>query len=284
MKKIFIASIIIFSSVFFGQNAYAKSVYFSLPSQVEVGEVFELGLMIDTDEEVINSVDFVIDFPENLVEFSGYRENDTNIKLWVESPNERDGKIYLSGIIPGGIGGVYEESSESLGNIKITKLLFKAKKNGTGDFSWEKVLVLKHDGKGTKFEIPKISSKITISGVGDDENLNQDIIPPKTFEVVFIKETEDSPNLIYFKADDIGSGIQKYEVKIGKNDWQETKSPKEVERGIFDKKVLVRAYDFSGNVIEGEGRIPGVIPNFLVVILVLLLFGFLGIRMIKYKV
>lgn len=284
MKKIFIASIIIFSSVFFGQNAYAKSVYFSLPSQVEVGEVFELGLMIDTDEEVINSVDFVIDFPENLVEFSGYRENDTNIKLWVESPNERDGKIYLSGIIPGGIDGVYEESSKSLENIKITKLLFKAKKNGTGDFSWEKVLVLKHDGKGTKFEIPKISSKITISGVGDDENLNQDIIPPKTFEVVFIKETEDSPNLIYFKADDIGSGIQKYEVRIGKNDWQETKSPKEVERGIFDKKVLVRAYDFSGNVIEGEGRIPGVIPNFLVVILVLLLFGFLGIRMIKYKV
>lgn len=284
MKKIFLTAIIIFSFIFFGQNAFAKSAYFSLPSQVETGEVFEVELMIDTDEEVINSIDFVIDFPENLVEFSGYRESDTNIKLWIESPNERDGKVYLSGVVPGGIDGVYNENSESLENIKLTKLLFKAKKNGIGEFLWEKVLVLKHDGKGTKFDVPQISSKITVSKGGDIESLNQDIIPPKTFEVVFIKKTEDSPSLIYFKADDIGSGIQKYEVKIGKNDWQESKSPKEVERGIFDKKVKVRAYDFSGNVIEGEGRIPGVIPNFFIVIFSLLLFGFLGIRMIKYKV
>jgi len=56
-----------------------------------------------------------------------------------------------------------------------------------------------------------------------------------------------------------------------------------VKRGIFSKKVVVKAYDFNGNYVLGEGKVPGIIPGYAFVVFILLILGFFTFRVIKYK-
>ena len=284
MKKIF--KIIILITIFFisGGAIQASSVYLSSYKETKVGDILEVSVYADTDEEVINSIDFVIDFPEDLLEFSGYRENDTSIKLWVNSPNSKDGQVYLSGVIPGGIQGIYDENSKSYKDILLTKILFAVRKEGLAKFSFTKADVLKHDGRGTPLDIPSNGIEINIKNQSEDSLFyERDASNPMPFDITFIKKTDDTPALIYFKSEDIGSGIYKYEIKIGNREWAEGSSPVSVKRGIFSKKVVVKAYDFNGNYVLGEGKVPGIIPGYAFVVFILLILGFFTFRVIKYK-
>jgi hypothetical protein len=284
MKKLHLILIPIFIIFFQAQSAFAQSLYFSVPKETRIGETFEISVNLDS-EEPVNSIDLVINFPENLLQFSGYRENDTSIRLWINTPREQEGKVHLSGIIPGGVFGLYDESSKSYKDIPLTKLIFTPVKAGLAEFSLEKGEILKNDGKGTKLDFSSLSSRVEI-GVGDGQRQGElDLVPPLPFEVVFINtdKIEETPSVVLFQATDIGSGISRYEIKVGSRDWEEGISPKEVKRGMFGKKVYVRAYDFSGNFTEAEGKIPGKASEIVFVLLGLLVLGFLRFRVVKYK-
>lgn len=283
-KELFI--IIIFAvSIFSSTNlAQASSIYMSSKQDTKIGDILEVSVYANTDEEVINSIDFIIDFPEDLMEFSGYRESDTSIGLWVSPPSSKDGQVYLSGVIPGGMQGIYDEGTKSYEDILLTKILFNVKKEGLAKFSFIKTDVLKHDGRGTSLDIPTKDLELSIKDQSQDSLFyERDVANPMPFDITFIKKTDDTPALIYFKSEDIGSGIYKYEIKIGSGPWTEGSSPIEVKRSIFSKKVLIKAYDFSGNYVLGEGKVPGIIPGYLFIVLVLLILGFLTFRVIKYK-
>ncbi|MBP7006508.1 MAG: hypothetical protein KBB16_00380 [Candidatus Pacebacteria bacterium] len=284
LKELFIIIIFIIS-IFSSTNiAQASNIYMSSEQDTRVGDILEVSVYANTDEEIINSIDFVIDFPEDLVEFSGYRESDTSIGLWVSPPSSKDGKVYLSGVIPGGIQGIYDEDIKSYKDILLTKILFNVKKDGLAKFSFIKADVLKHDGQGTTLNIPTSVLELNIQNQSKDSLFyERDVANPMPFDITFIKKTDDTPALLYFKSEDIGSGIYKYEIKIGNNPWIEGHSPVEVKRSILSKKVLIKAYDFSGNYVLGEGKIPGIIPTYVFIVLALLILGFLTFRVIKYK-
>ncbi len=69
--------------------------------------------------------------------------------LWVVPPHEEGGKILMSGIIPGGVSGLYDAKKPGLGAVPLARLSFTATSAGIATFSLGDTSLLRHDGRGT---------------------------------------------------------------------------------------------------------------------------------------
>jgi hypothetical protein len=88
---------------------------------------------------------------------------------------------------------------------------------------------------------------------------------------------------VVIEAEDSGSGILKYEMRIGAGAWKEVVSPAPVQTGFFAKTAYVRAYDHSGNYREQSVAIPSATPIAIYVLLVAMLAVFSLYKLLKYK-
>ncbi|MFA5791894.1 MAG: cohesin domain-containing protein [Candidatus Paceibacterota bacterium] len=293
--KYFSKTILIFFLFLFflsSTKVFAANVFVSLSPVVNVGENFEVLINANSDGILINSINLILDYNQDLVSFSGYKNDDALIRFWVDSPYEKNGNIYMSGIIPGGVLGLYDPNKKELGAIPLVSLLFTAKKEGIATFSFIKTEILKHDGKGTELIHKENGGEVIIrNSIIKSDNLNtkddvSDKEKPESFEITLLEPFVfgRTPLMIVFRANDNGSGIKEYKINEGNSVWKNAKSPQQISRGIFSRDITVRAFDFYDNFQDSNIRIPGLIsPQFLWIIFILIIFCIWGYKMIKYK-
>lgn len=273
-------------------SALAAEVSFKAPERVYVGEVFEVLVNFDSDEVMINSVDFSIAFNQYMLEFSGYKSDDGVVKLWVTSPILENGVLNMSGIIPGGVSGLYDPREKGLQSVPVVSLMFTAKKTGNAEFSFIDSKIFKHDGKGTEIDHEQSGASVVIldnsnsqPGPTADSNV-VDAEKPEPFEVVFLDSAffGRTPSMIIFETTDKISGIKEFRVKGIGDTWLTVKSPYPVSKGLFPRNVSVRAYDFYDNFQESSVTIPGMVGSkFFWGFVVLLLFCLGVYKVLKYK-
>jgi hypothetical protein len=124
--------------------AHGARLFFSPSSGTfTIGSTFDIALLLDTEEEMINAFKIRLQFPPDKLQLISPSTGKSIVRVWTGPPqfNNRTGEVELQGGIPNGI-----NVSQGL----ISQLSFRVKQVGTavvkiGDES----LVLLHDGKGT---------------------------------------------------------------------------------------------------------------------------------------
>ncbi len=270
----------------------AAEVSFDAPKQVYLGEVFNVPVNVDSGGVMINSVDLSIDFNEDMIVFSGYKSDDGIVKLWVKSPTDENGVLKMSGIIPGGVSGLYDPKESGLRAVPVVSLIFTANKTGNAEFYFTDSKVFKHDGKGTEIEHQRSSASVTIVDDPDsDPSIVKDINitdtdKPEPFEMVFLNSAffGRTPSMIIFETTDKTSGVKEFRMKAVGDTWFTVKSPYPVSKGLFPRSVVVRAYDFYDNFQESSVRVPGIMGSkFFWGFVVWLLFCLGVYKVLKYK-
>ena len=180
MKKfLFILIIFLSLSVTSAQSAKVTSISFGIPSSVNTEESLDIVVNADTQGVLINAIELVIDYNENLLSFAGYSDDDAVVKIWIDPPHAAEGKIYLSGIVPGGVSGLYDAKKEALSALPLVHLFFVAKKVGNANFSFVDSKILMHDGEGTPLSHEKLSAGVIIKSNPNKEitNMTEQEIP-----------------------------------------------------------------------------------------------------------
>ncbi len=291
MKKLLLT--ILFTSLFFGSSslAYGAELYFSSPDNVRVGNTFETSVLFDTGGESINAADIEISFDQSILTFSGYKESEGVLGFWIERPHVENGKIRLTGVIPGGVTSSYNPNKKGQQSVSLAKIIFTAKSSGLANLYFTKSQILKNDGLGTELNHTKKSKVVSV--YKKSEEIKEDVkVPPEIPEgeipVVievpvdtespekFVLEYFESslflrtPSIVTFYGYDAGSGIDRYEMKIGNKDWRVAESPYNIGESLFKRQVTVRAYDHSGNYKDSSIVVPGSVTLLVIVIFVTL--------------
>ena len=167
MKKIiFIFIIFVAVCSISAPSAEAASISFDTPVNIDKGENLDVVVNTDTDGVLINSIELVIAYNPDLLSFAGYSDENSVIKFWIDPPHATEGKIYLSGIIPGGVLGLYDAKKkgklDELAPIPLFHLFFVAKDEGDAKFSFITSKILKHDGWGTPLLHEEFESQVII--------------------------------------------------------------------------------------------------------------------------
>jgi hypothetical protein len=297
MKKYLLILIIFVLTLFcspakiFAVNA-AANISFAVPVNVHVGDTFAVLINADTTGQTINSVDISVSYDESLMSFVGYKDDNAVVKLWVQTPAEKNGIISMTGVIPGGVSGLYDPNQKGLGPIPIVQLLFLGKGTGHANLSFVKTEILKNDGQGTELPHSQNNAEVVITNntsntTAANQGSNFDNTPPEPFGITFVDSSffSSTPPMIVFEASDIGSGIKYYQIKIGDGDWHGVESPAPISKSIFSRTIIVRAFDFYGNFQDSRIIIPGVIPTTVlpIIFIVFIVSGILGFKLLKYK-
>ena len=296
MKKLLFT--ILFTSLFFGSSslAYGAELYFSSQDNVRVGNTFEVSVLFDTGGESVNAADIEISFNQNLLTFAGYKESEGVLGFWIERPHIENGKIRLTGVIPGGVTGSYDPNKNGQQPVSLAKIIFTAKSTGVANLYFTKSQILKNDGLGTELNHTKKSKVVSI--YKKSEEIKEYVEPtpqviegetPVGTEVPADTESPDkfvleyfesslflrTPSMLTFYGYDAGSGVARYEMKIGNKDWRVVESPYNIGESLFKRQVTVRAYDHSGNFKDSTIVVPGSITLWVIVIFITLtLFAF----------
>lgn len=158
------------------QNIIAATVSLITPSTINTMENLDMAVTLNTDGKSINSAEFVISYDKDLLSFNGYSDNNALIKIWIDPPHAKDGQIYLSGIIPGGVSGLYDPSKKGLSPIPLVHLLFTAKKEGEAKFSFIVSNILQNDGIGTTLSHEMLPKEIIIKNNPNNKIVNTEEI------------------------------------------------------------------------------------------------------------
>lgn len=290
--------IIIFGFVFFNVNISQAAIISVLTqNKSNIATRIEVDIFIDTENKNINSFELTLVYPKELLVFDGYSDKNSVVPIWIFEPKKiKDGEIYFSGLIPGGIDRLYDPINLNDNNIKLVKLFFITKSQGVGNLLIKNGLVLRNDGKGTKENLTLKSFNFSvISQNKKDESLNikekidtlslNDSKPPLHFKINIIDRSllVRSPRLAVFNTKDETSGIERYEVRVGYGKYKIAQSPFPLPYRLFSFNLGVKAYDFSGNFVEEEIVVPGETTKYLFTILFGIMISILIYRIIIYK-
>jgi hypothetical protein len=240
-------------------SAFGASLLFS-PSDVSttLGSKFSVKLLIDTEGEKVNAIEGVINVPDGLKVFD-ILHGSSLLTFWVERPNFRGGKIYFSGVTPGGFFGPYDLSSGTFrGPGELLTLVIKSEDQGEQIMDIESITVLLNDGSGTQ-TISRTSnftynySDQEVEFVETKDNTLPDDFTPEIIQ----DELFDNKYVLIFSTRDGQSGISHFEIKEGKRDWVVAESPYIIKDQILRTSLMVKAIDNAGNVrivevVEGE--------------------------------
>lgn len=288
-----IISFLIIALIFFGfsKNVEAALVSIKVSENTLVGSRIFVDVLVDPENQSINSIESTINFPtENLI-FNGFSVKQSSIPIWVEEPKEKNkGQIYFSGVVPGGLERIYDPVHPENKSIPVLRLFFIAKTKGSVIISSSNSTVLQNDGKGTATNTKDSSVSFEIKKVKEiDENysFSEDKTPPNPFYINFFERSVfgKTPRVVSFIAEDNEGGIEHYEVGVGNLGFHTATSPFSLPYRLFPYTLTVRAFDFSGNVREQQIIVPGESPYGLGVILVLalIIFGILRYSYTKRK-
>lgn len=272
MQKIikFFILVIVFIST--SSTTYAARLYFDIPDDTNITKDFEVDVKLDTEGTYVNSVDLDIVYPQNLVNFSGYKNEDGIINIWLKQPQIDKGHISLSGIIPGGVEGYYDPIKSSIEPLIIAKLLFSPQNIGSGEFVFINSNILLNDGNGTKLSYIYENKQIKINSIDNSgvTNISKDNDLPEPFNIIFVKSNyfSETPSMLIFSTTDKTSGIKDYEIYKNKNEWSRVASPISIKRFLFSHEVKIRAVDYNNNYRESSVVIPGILSPFILLLII----------------
>ena len=274
--KYFIYSLIFFFT--FSYNVFASEIYFEGKDEVKVGDYITLPVYLDTLGEEINTIDIEIYFNNEIFTFKGYQE--TTFKNWIIAPKVEGNKIYFSGILPGGIKGIYDPNKKGLTPIPVIELNFTAKNEGNASFIFVKNQVLKNDGIGSDLEITKRDFNIKVAQNPlpyKEEYLDNK--PPLPF-LISIIEDPNTGKLLVFQTTDDQTGIAFYKLRK-KLRWENITSPHKLDKPFFDEVITIRAYDFNNNFTESYPEVDGYFNKYVFYFILLIFASFFIRKLIK---
>jgi len=243
--------------ILYPQAASAAQIYFGTNSkEFGVGEKFEVGVFLSTQEDFINAVESKINFDTSFVEFQGIQNGNSIINLWVKQPYIlSEGIVYFSGVLPGGYNG-------SQGYL--FSLIFKAKKTGQHTINSSGESILLNDGKASAVKITNAPLNLSIIEEISKEPFVPlyDPDPPEAFKLYVSKEESVffGKWFLTFATQDKGSGVDYYEVlekpqknsifslfAFGKEAWVKGESPYLLKDQNLKSIILVKAIDRAQN-------------------------------------
>ncbi len=274
--KYFILSLIFIFSL--SLNVFASEIYFESKNQVSVGETVTLPVYLNTLGKNINTIDIEIYFNSELFDFVGYQEQ--VFKNWIVTPKVENNKIYFTGVVPGGVEGIYDPNKKGLLPIPIIDLSFKAKTPGNASFIFIKNEVLKNDGEGTTLEVNKKDLNIIINSNPEKViEVKIDNNPPLAFKISLL-EDEETGKILIFHTTDLESGVAFYKIKNNFK-WDSIISPHKIDKPFFDEVITIRAYDFNNNFTESYLAIDGYFNKYVFYFLLLIFASILVRKLIK---
>lgn len=234
------------------QMVFAAQMSFDAKTtRVQIGEKFEVKLLVNAEQESINAFEGKIVFPRDTLDLKEIRDGNSIVNFWIEKPKNQDGAIIFSGVTPGGFNG-----RKGL----ILSAIFEAKKEGVARFEINDARVLRNDGtgsmatltiapfevvvfKGSPAEIPAIPK------IRDSER-------PESFVPEIAKDATlfDDKWFIVFATQDKASGIDRYEIRESRQiifsmfkKWTSAESPHVLRDQELRSFVFVKAVDKVGN-------------------------------------
>jgi hypothetical protein len=219
--------------------------------EINVGQQFQVNVILNTEGEQINAIEGKIIFPRDLLELKKINDGNSIINFWIEKPKSApEGQIVFSGIVPGG----YNDNQGLILSIK-----FLAKKEGSGLIEIQNAKTLLNDGKGTeaKLKISNFQFSISKEVLTTQPSVPEikDLEPPENFK----PEIASDPTIfngkwfLVFATQDKGSGIDHYEVlesrnqKIENRNWRTVESPYLLKDQKLKSFIYVKAIDKAGN-------------------------------------
>lgn len=237
------SAIIAFAALAVGAPALASRLVFDGIAPMKVGESRRISVYLDAEGEDINAVEGSLIFPPDILEAVSISDGNSAINFWIEEPRpSTSGRIFFSGIIPGGMNG----------KAFVMAVDFRAKTAGTASIGFEAARALKNDGEGSPAPLSLSASEIAVTA-GARVSVPQppaDREPPEDFA----PQISSTPSLfggqlfLVFAAQDKGSGIGGYEVCEKGFACLKAQSPYLLKNQRSDSEIAVRAEDKSGNV------------------------------------
>ena len=226
--------------------------------EIAVGERFEVGIFLNTEEEYINAVEGKVIFPKDLLELKEIRDGNSIINFWVDKPridtniNTNKHEIAFGGITPGGYLG-----KKGL----VFSMILKTKKEGEAEISIHDVKTFLNDGRGT--ETKTIGKNLLVSISADISVPSwvspQDTEPPEDFkpEIASDPEIFEGKYFLVFATQDKGAGIDHYAIhestrkkdatRIDTKKWTGAESPYVLKDQGLRSYIYVKAIDKAGN-------------------------------------
>lgn len=212
------------------------------------GDVFNISLVLNTEEEIINALEVTLKYSDNL-ELENISDGNSIINLWISKPkleNNR-GSIFLSGLAPGGI-----RTSEGI----VLNLTFKSLYSGRGDIQVEnaEIFLNNPDVSETEVKISNLNFEIqnNPSITPQGQKLILDFLPPDKFQIYLSRDENifDNSWFVSFTTQDKGSGINHYEIRekfLGIfGDWENGDSPYILSDQFLLSIIEVKALDDVG--------------------------------------
>ncbi|MEK7195498.1 MAG: cohesin domain-containing protein [Patescibacteria group bacterium] len=168
----------LFAVLFFGQKSADAATLSVGPSSglFTVGNIFDVSVILNTDNESVNAVNVNLNFPQDKLQLVSPSIGKSIVGIWATPPqfNNQKGMVILQGLIPGGI-----NTSSGI----LTTLSFRVKSVGQ---ALVKILdsssVLLNDGRGTnaltginsgiyQLELPPPAGPIVVSPTHPDQSI-----------------------------------------------------------------------------------------------------------------
>jgi len=143
--------------------AKAANIGFSPSSaSYQAGDTINVKVYVGTDSKSINAISATVKFPSDILSLTSISKVGSIINLWAQEPSfsNGDGIASFEGVVLNGYTG-------NAGNA--VTLIFKAKKNGTANLSFNSASVLANDGNGTEVLYSKGSGSLTIAAAKTPE-------------------------------------------------------------------------------------------------------------------
>lgn len=179
--KILIGFLIVSSIFLFHTKVFAGSAYLFFtepPTNIKVGDTFNISLKIKSTATPINAVSGIIKFSDNILKIDSVSRDNSIINIWTSNQTAYKDKIEFEGVIldPGYIGS----------DANILNITFTAKNSGSTKIELLEGSVLANDGFGTNILSTLRSLPINVLGElsssadnmeNDQSNTEGDIIP-----------------------------------------------------------------------------------------------------------
>lgn len=302
-KNYFLFIFLVGFSFFLVAPVSAAGLFFGTHTlSVDQGNIIEIGVLVNTQREMINALEANINFPEENLELKSIEDGNSIVSLWLKRPqNLENNKIFFSGIIPGGFSG--EQGY-------LFTLIFVAKKSGDIIITSSDDKILLNDGQGTPTTIMKSSLALKVSTTSrlqqyiplTDEESPEDFTP-------IISQTESIFNnqwFLVFDTKDKLSGIDSYQIAesrtygmgnfnlnslfkfLNLHQYQTVESPYLLKDQQLKSTIYLKVVDKSGN--EKIVSVPAKYAlkwyeNYLIwsIIILLLILFFIVIYFLKIK-
>jgi hypothetical protein len=269
MKPFYITIAFIFSFLF-AQAVSAQSISTPIAAATYHKEsTFTVPVLLASPDQAINAFEVTVTYPDNLV-FVGSDEGGSIISFWIDKPSSENASskntpnsIVFSGAMPSGFTEVYNPLNKKKSPGLLTKLIFKAKQEGSGTIAATSALYA-NDGFGTAVPATGFSVSIAVDETTEaTDYVWSDVVPPELFVPSVSKDDSiyGGKYALYFNAIDKDSGIAGYEVREGERKWKAATSPYLLQDQQLHSAITVRATDKAGNAIIATLEAPAGAAN-----------------------